>query len=70
MIFYIFLSSVIRLFIEICIDMVQYKPIFSNRYKYIVYILDRYSNYQWIFFMKIEDKVFKKFIEFIMYIEN
>ncbi len=42
----------------------------SNRYRYTVYILDYYFNYQWIFFVKTEDKIFKKFIEFIIYIEN
>ncbi len=45
MIFYTLFSPVIRLFIKICIDIVQYKPMSFNRYKYTVYILDCYSNY-------------------------
>jgi len=43
---------------------------FFNGYRYTVYILNRYFNYQWIFFTKTKDKIFKKFIEFIIYIKN
>ena len=70
MIFYTFFSPAVRPFIEIYVDTVQHKPMSFNRHKYTVHILNRYSNYQQIFFIKTEDKVFKKFIEFIIYIEN
>src|SRR6266566_1697215 len=49
------LFPAVRLFTKIYINTVQYKSISSNGYKYTVYILDCYSNYQWIFFIKIED---------------
>src|SRR6266699_4444857 len=45
MIFYTLFSSVVRPFSKIYINMVQYKPISFNRYKYTVYILNCYFNY-------------------------
>jgi hypothetical protein len=45
MIFYTPLALATRSFIEICIDTIEYKLFSTNDYKYIVYILDRYSNY-------------------------
>src|SRR6266699_1442950 len=38
MIFYIFLAPVTRLFIKIYIDIIEYKLLSINRYKYIVYL--------------------------------
>jgi len=45
-IFYITFSFIIRFFIEIYIDTIKYKPFSEKGNKYIVYILDRYFNYQ------------------------
>ncbi len=70
MIFYIFLAPVTRLFIKIYIDIIEYKLLSINRYKYIVYLLDCYSNYQWIFFTKIKKTIFEKFVEVVIFLEN
>ena len=43
---YTLLSPAIRPFVEIYIDIAQYKPISFNKYKYTVYILNYYFNYQ------------------------
>ena len=44
-IFYISFSPVVRLFAEIYINIIQYKLMSFNRYKYTVHILNRYFNY-------------------------
>src|SRR6266566_4587876 len=46
MIFYNLLSLIIRPFVEIYVNTVQYKSMSFNRHKYTVYILNRYFNYQ------------------------
>ncbi len=70
MIFYIPLPLAVHPFVEICMDTIEYKPLSINGYKYIVYILNCYFNYQWIFFAKTKEMIFVKFIEFIIFIEN
>jgi len=67
---YIPLSLIARPFTKIYIDTIEYKPLSINGYKYIIHILDRYSNYQWIFFTKTKEIIFTKFIKFIIFIEN
>ncbi len=43
---YILLALIIRCFIEIYIDIIGYKLLSINGYKYIIYLLDCYFNYQ------------------------
>ncbi len=42
---YTLLAPTIRCFIEIYIDIIEYKPLSINGHRYIVYLLDRYFNY-------------------------
>jgi len=70
MIFYTFFAFTAYLFAEIYIDTIEYKPLSINNYKYIIYIFERYSNCQWIFFTKIKKTIFIKLVEFIIFIEN
>src|SRR6266699_4915814 len=70
MISYTLLVPIIRYFVEIYINTIKYKFLSINDYKYVVYLLDRYSNYQWIFFTKTKETIFEKFIEVITFLEN
>jgi len=67
---YTLLTPAICLFIKIYIDTIKYKPLSINGYKYIVHLLDRYSNYQWIFFTKTKETIFEKFIEVVTFLKN
>ncbi len=58
MIFYIPFSFTVRPFIEICINTIKYELLLKKENKYIVYILDCYFNYQWIFFAKTKKTIF------------
>jgi len=46
MISYIPLALTARCLIKIYIDIIEYKSLSTNGYRYIVYLLDRYFNYQ------------------------
>ena len=67
---YISLVPAVYPFAEIYIDTIEYKLSSINRLKYVVYLLDRYFNYQWIFFIRIKEIIFEKFIEIVIYLEN
>ena len=69
-IFYIFLAPTTRYLIKIYIDIIKYKPLSTNGYKYIIHLLDRYSNYQQIFFTKTKKTIFKTFVEIITFLKN
>jgi len=44
-IFYTSFHLAVRLFVKIYVDIIEYKLLSTNKYKYIVYILDCYFNY-------------------------
>ena len=69
-IFYTFLTPAIYSFVKIYIDTIEYKPFSTNGFKYIIYFLDRYFNYQWIFFARMKEIIFEKFVEVVIYLEN
>ena len=70
MISHIPLALAAHLFVEIYIDIIEYKPFSTNGHKYIVHLLDCYSNYQWIFFAKTKETIFEKFVEVVTFLEN
>ena len=64
------LTSTSRPFIEIYVDIIKYKPLSTNGHRYIVHLLDRYFNYQWIFFIRTKEAIFEKLIEILIFLKN
>ncbi len=58
MISYILLTPAVRPFVKIYIDIIGYDFPLEKGYRYIVYILDRYFNHHWIFFIKTKETIF------------
>jgi len=42
---YIFLTLIVRCLVKIYINIIEYKFLLINNYKYIIFLLDRYFNY-------------------------
>ena len=45
MIFYISLALIVRCFIKIYVNIIEYKPLSTNGYRYVVHLLNCYFNY-------------------------
>ncbi len=67
---YILLAPTTRYFIEIYVNIIKHKPLSINGYKYTIHLLDRYFNYQWIFFIKTKKAIFEKFVEILTFLKN
>ena len=67
---YTFLALIARCFIKIYIDIIEYKLLSTNNYKYIIHLLNRHFNYQCIFFVKTKEIIFEKFVEVLIFLKN
>ncbi len=64
------LAPAARPLAEITADTIEHKPTANGGYRYAVHLLDRYSNYQWIFFARSKDEIYHSFRDWITFIEK
>ena len=64
------LAPAVRPFAEITMDTIEHKPLSQKGHRWSVHILDRCSNYNWIFFAKTKDEIHDRVIEFLDFMEN
>lgn len=59
-----------RALAEVYVDTIQHTPRAKSSFQYAVHMIDRFSNYQWIFFTRTKDEIYAKFTQWINYIEK